>query len=152
MPQSHPAEVVARVTERCFHHLHAPVLRVTGFDIPYPPPKLEEHHLPSVDRILDMRGEVVKTYTKECRRVLAPKVAAQINDILEGLQRPGGFGYQNGTGLSIPSAAKTGTTNSNRASALNISLPPSFDSRTATSVRWFASASATHASSRVRKT
>ena len=68
-----------------------------------------------VDRILDMRGEVVKTYTKECRRVLAPKVAAQINDILEGLQRPGGFGYQNGTGLSIPSAAKTGTTNSNRA-------------------------------------
>ncbi|WP_433262152.1 alpha-ketoacid dehydrogenase subunit beta [Actinosynnema sp. CS-041913] len=47
------AEVVARVTERCFHHLHAPVLRVTGFDIPYPPPKLEEYHLPTVDRILD---------------------------------------------------------------------------------------------------
>jgi 2-oxoisovalerate dehydrogenase E1 component beta subunit len=47
------AEVVARVTERCFHHLHAPVLRVTGFDIPYPPPKLEQHHLPGVDRILD---------------------------------------------------------------------------------------------------
>ncbi|SDM63090.1 alpha-ketoacid dehydrogenase subunit beta [Allokutzneria albata] len=47
------AEVVARVTERCFHHLHAPILRVTGFDIPYPPPKLEEHHLPGVDRILD---------------------------------------------------------------------------------------------------
>ncbi|MDQ2585459.1 MULTISPECIES: alpha-ketoacid dehydrogenase subunit beta [Saccharothrix] len=47
------AEVVARVTERCFHHLHAPVLRVTGFDTPYPPPKLEEHHLPSVDRVLD---------------------------------------------------------------------------------------------------
>ncbi|MEU7531064.1 alpha-ketoacid dehydrogenase subunit beta [Saccharothrix sp. NPDC042600] len=47
------AEVAARVTERCFHHLHAPVLRVTGWDIPYPPPKLEEHHLPNVDRILD---------------------------------------------------------------------------------------------------
>jgi len=47
------AEVVARVTERCFHHLHAPVLRVTGFDTPYPPPKLERHHLPSVDRVLD---------------------------------------------------------------------------------------------------
>ena len=27
--------------------------RVTGWDIPYPAPKLEEHHLPSVDRILD---------------------------------------------------------------------------------------------------
>ncbi|GAA5066864.1 pyruvate dehydrogenase E1 component beta subunit [Thermocatellispora tengchongensis] len=47
------AEVAARVTERCFHHLHAPVLRVGGFDIPYPPPALEEHHLPGVDRILD---------------------------------------------------------------------------------------------------
>lgn len=47
------AEVAARVTERCFHSLQAPILRVTGFDIPYPPPHLEEHHLPSVDRILD---------------------------------------------------------------------------------------------------
>lgn len=47
------SEIVARVTERCFHHLHAPVRRVTGFDIPYPPPKLEHVHLPSVDRILD---------------------------------------------------------------------------------------------------
>ena len=47
------AEVAARVTEQCFHHLEAPILRVTGFDIPYPPPMLEEHHLPSVDRILD---------------------------------------------------------------------------------------------------
>ena len=52
------AEVVARVTERCFHHLHAPVLRVTGFDIPYPPPKLEEHFLPGVDRILDAIGRL----------------------------------------------------------------------------------------------
>jgi 2-oxoisovalerate dehydrogenase E1 component beta subunit len=47
------AEVAARLTEQCFHHLEAPILRVTGFDIPYPPPKLEQHHLPSVDRILD---------------------------------------------------------------------------------------------------
>ncbi|MRJ75895.1 alpha-ketoacid dehydrogenase subunit beta [Aeromicrobium sp. SMF47] len=47
------SEIVARVTERCFHHLAAPVRRVTGFDIPYPPPKLERFHLPSVDRILD---------------------------------------------------------------------------------------------------
>ncbi|HEX6343141.1 alpha-ketoacid dehydrogenase subunit beta [Umezawaea sp.] len=52
------AEVVARVTERCFHHLHAPVLRVTGFDVPYPPPKLEEHFLPGVDRILDTIGRL----------------------------------------------------------------------------------------------
>ena len=47
------AEIASRLTERCFHHLQAPILRVTGFDIPYPPPKLEQHHLPSVDRILD---------------------------------------------------------------------------------------------------
>ncbi|TDB91580.1 alpha-ketoacid dehydrogenase subunit beta [Actinomadura sp. KC216] len=47
------AEIAARVQERCFHSLLAPVLRVTGFDIPYPPPMLEQHHLPDVDRILD---------------------------------------------------------------------------------------------------
>ncbi|HEY3607249.1 MAG TPA: alpha-ketoacid dehydrogenase subunit beta [Pseudonocardiaceae bacterium] len=47
------AEVVARVTEQCFHQLHAPVLRVTGLDIPYPPPKLERYQRPDVDRILD---------------------------------------------------------------------------------------------------
>ena len=47
------AEIAARVQERCFHHLHAPVLRVSGFDIPYPAPKLERHHLPSIDRVLD---------------------------------------------------------------------------------------------------
>ncbi|WP_326808001.1 alpha-ketoacid dehydrogenase subunit beta [Streptomyces sp. NBC_01186] len=46
-------EIAARITERCFHHLEAPVLRVAGFDIPYPPPMLERHHLPGVDRILD---------------------------------------------------------------------------------------------------
>ncbi|OAH11759.1 alpha-ketoacid dehydrogenase subunit beta [Streptomyces jeddahensis] len=47
------AEIAARVQERCFHSLAAPVLRVTGFDIPYPPPKLEHAHLPGVDRVLD---------------------------------------------------------------------------------------------------
>ncbi|MGH8897198.1 MAG: alpha-ketoacid dehydrogenase subunit beta [Egibacteraceae bacterium] len=47
------AEVAARVTERAFYHLQAPVLRVGGFDIPYPPAKLEEFFLPDTDRILD---------------------------------------------------------------------------------------------------
>lgn len=46
-------EIAARIGERCFHHLEAPVLRVAGFDIPYPPPMLEQHHLPGVDRVLD---------------------------------------------------------------------------------------------------
>ncbi|WP_433293803.1 alpha-ketoacid dehydrogenase subunit beta [Actinoplanes sp. CA-030573] len=47
------AEIAARVSERCFHSLAAPVRRVTGFDIPFPPPKLEHFQLPGVDRILD---------------------------------------------------------------------------------------------------
>jgi pyruvate dehydrogenase E1 component beta subunit len=47
------AEIVARVQERCFHSLAAPVVRVAGFDIPYPPPKLEHAYLPGVDRVLD---------------------------------------------------------------------------------------------------
>jgi pyruvate dehydrogenase E1 component beta subunit len=47
------SEIVARVQERCFHHLEAPIRRVTGFDVPYPAPKLEQYYLPGVDRILD---------------------------------------------------------------------------------------------------
>jgi len=52
------AEIAARVSEQCFHYLEAPVRRVTGFDIPYPPPKLEQHHLPSADRVLDVVDEL----------------------------------------------------------------------------------------------
>ncbi|WP_284980204.1 alpha-ketoacid dehydrogenase subunit beta [Arthrobacter sp. fls2-241-R2A-200] len=47
------SEIVARVQERAFHYLAAPLLRVTGFDVPFPSPKLEHYYLPSVDRILD---------------------------------------------------------------------------------------------------
>lgn len=47
------AEIAARVSERCFHHLLAPVRRVTGFDTPFAPPKLERFYLPDVDRVLD---------------------------------------------------------------------------------------------------
>ena len=47
------AEVSARITERCFYSLEAPVLRVTGYDVPYPPSRLEEHFLPDLDRVLD---------------------------------------------------------------------------------------------------
>ncbi len=47
------AEIAARVTERCFYHLEAPVLRVGGFATPYPPSRLEDHYLPDLDRILD---------------------------------------------------------------------------------------------------
>jgi pyruvate dehydrogenase E1 component beta subunit len=47
------AEVAARVTEECFYSLEAPVLRVGGFDTPYPPARIEESFLPDLDRVLD---------------------------------------------------------------------------------------------------
>lgn len=47
------AEIAARITERCFYHLEAPVRRVTGLDVPYPAPLLEDHYLPDVGRVLD---------------------------------------------------------------------------------------------------
>jgi pyruvate dehydrogenase E1 component beta subunit len=46
------SEIAARVQEECFYSLEAPVLRVTGFDTPYPPSKLEEDFLPDLDRVL----------------------------------------------------------------------------------------------------
>ena len=53
------AELVASVTEQCFNYLEAPPVRVTGHDIPYPPAKLEKHHLPDLDRILDAVDRVL---------------------------------------------------------------------------------------------
>jgi pyruvate dehydrogenase E1 component beta subunit len=47
------SEVAARVTEQCFYSLEAPVLRVCGFDTPYPPSRVEEEYLPDLDRVLD---------------------------------------------------------------------------------------------------
>jgi 2-oxoisovalerate dehydrogenase E1 component beta subunit len=37
------AEIAARITERCFYQLEAPVLRVGGFATPYPPSRLEDY-------------------------------------------------------------------------------------------------------------
>ena len=47
------SEIAARIAENCFYSLEAPVLRVGGFDTPYPPAKLEEAYLPDADRILE---------------------------------------------------------------------------------------------------
>jgi 2-oxoisovalerate dehydrogenase E1 component beta subunit len=47
------AEIAARVTEHCFYSLESPVLRVTGFDTPYPAARVEEEYLPDLDRVLD---------------------------------------------------------------------------------------------------
>ena len=47
------AELAARVQEECFYSLEAPVLRVGGFDTPYPASRIEEEWLPDLDRLLD---------------------------------------------------------------------------------------------------
>ena len=52
-------DLAARVSQECFYSLEAPVLRVTGFDTPYPPAKCEEDYLPDLDRILDAVDRVL---------------------------------------------------------------------------------------------
>ena len=47
------SEISATVTERAFYSLEAPVLRVSGWDVPFPPAKIEGAYLPDVDRILE---------------------------------------------------------------------------------------------------
>ena len=47
------SEIAATVTERAFYSLEAPVLRVSGFDTPFPPAAVETHFLPSPDRVLE---------------------------------------------------------------------------------------------------
>ena len=47
------SEVAATVMEKAFYALEAPVLRVSGFDAPFPPAKLEGTFLPDADRILE---------------------------------------------------------------------------------------------------
>ena len=53
------AEIVARIVEVAFDHLEAPVARVTGPDVPYPPASLEQRYLPSVERICNAVRTVV---------------------------------------------------------------------------------------------
>lgn len=52
-------ELAARIGEKAFFHLHAPVMRVGGFHMPYPGSKFEHDYLPSVDRILDAVDRVM---------------------------------------------------------------------------------------------
>jgi 2-oxoisovalerate dehydrogenase E1 component beta subunit len=45
-------EIATRVSEELYYEMEAPVLRVTGFDTPYPPSRIEEEYLPDLDRVL----------------------------------------------------------------------------------------------------
>jgi 2-oxoisovalerate dehydrogenase E1 component beta subunit len=47
------SEIAATIAEKAFYSLEAPVLRVSGFDVPFPPAKLETIYLPDADRVLD---------------------------------------------------------------------------------------------------
>jgi pyruvate dehydrogenase E1 component beta subunit len=47
------SEIAATLTEKAFYVMEAPVLRVSGFNTPFPPSKLENLYLPDADRILD---------------------------------------------------------------------------------------------------
>ena len=53
------SEIASRIAEHAFYHLQAPVLKVGGFDTPYPPAKLEEEYLPDADRILEAVDRVL---------------------------------------------------------------------------------------------
>jgi len=46
-------EIAARITERAFYSLEAPVLRVGAFHMPYPVAAVEDQYVPDLDRILD---------------------------------------------------------------------------------------------------
>ena len=68
-----------------------------------------------VNRILSSSGKVIAEYPDKCEQLMPSAVADAVNDILRGVQEPGGFGYDNGLALSQPSAGKTGTIDGNRA-------------------------------------
>jgi len=62
--------------------------------------------------VLEVRGrngEILPTPQPACNRIMKPAEADAVNDILKGVQLPGGFGYEVGIALNQPSAAKTGT-------------------------------------------
>lgn len=47
------AEIIARINEKALLNLEAPVERVTGWDVVYPLPKLENYYLPNADRVVE---------------------------------------------------------------------------------------------------
>jgi pyruvate/2-oxoglutarate/acetoin dehydrogenase E1 component len=53
------AEVAAVLAEKAIFDLHGPVVRVTGYDVPYPYWQLEDAYMPSVERVLDAARRVL---------------------------------------------------------------------------------------------
>ena len=53
------AEIIARINEKAFFNLEAPIERVTGYDCAFPLAKLEEYYLPDEKRILKAVNKVM---------------------------------------------------------------------------------------------
>ncbi len=68
-----------------------------------------------VTEVRDSRGDLVADYEGDCEQLLPEPVADAVNDVLAGVQEPGGFGYSQGLALEQQSAAKTGTIQDNKA-------------------------------------
>ncbi|MGZ5418324.1 MAG: transglycosylase domain-containing protein [Nocardioides sp.] len=68
-----------------------------------------------VTEVLNSNGKVIESYPKQCEQLLPTATADAVNDILRGVQEPGGFGHSAGLALGQPSAGKTGTINGNKA-------------------------------------
>jgi membrane peptidoglycan carboxypeptidase len=68
-----------------------------------------------VTSIEDSAGNTLKEYPSQCQQVIPGPVADAVNDVLRGVQEPGGFGYEAQISLDQPSAGKTGTINDNMA-------------------------------------
>ena len=56
------AELAAILAEKAILHLRGPVLRVTGYDVPYPYWKLEDAYMPSVERVVDAARKLLRFY------------------------------------------------------------------------------------------
>ena len=54
------AELAAILAEKAILDLRGPVLRVTGYDVPYPYWKIEDAYMPSVERIVDAARKLLR--------------------------------------------------------------------------------------------
>jgi membrane peptidoglycan carboxypeptidase len=68
-----------------------------------------------VTKVLNSAGKTIEDFPAQCKQLLRTDVADAVNDILRGVQEPGGFGYEAGLALQQPSAGKTGTIDLNQA-------------------------------------
>ena len=86
------ADIAARVTEEAFYSLAAPVLRVAGFDTPYPPSRLEDEYLPDLDKVLRRRRPRAGLLTRVEEHVTSDSVTSAMNgrsaaDVLDARRR-----------------------------------------------------------------